>query len=125
MDTIKVATGISGSILILLIAVLAFTKNPEKQLYDKTVESLMAQQGMSTQQEVMHRFPELYVVKSKMERIGHLNRTIHSLTSGPSPNVSEGDDLRIQEYSEEIKRLQNSVKRELKQLIATQVAYQP
>ncbi|MEL6812787.1 MAG: hypothetical protein AAFP76_15775 [Bacteroidota bacterium] len=113
MDIIKVASGLACSCLLLLLTLLVFIKNPEKTLFEKTVQTIRTEEGLSSVQETLDHFPKLREIKVKMERIGYLSRNIHMLTAGPAPNLSKVESRQLQEYSDEIYQLRKSVKVEL------------
>ena len=121
MDAVKAATGFACGFLIILFILIVFIENPEKELYEAVVESIMIHEGLSSFQEVIDSFPELINIKSKMNRITYLKSRIHSITGGSAPNVSREESLQIQDYTHEIHQLRRSVKEELTQLIATYV----
>ncbi len=125
MDVIKVAKGFACGFLIVLFILIAFIENPEKELYEKAVESIMIHEGLSSYQEVLDSFPDLKNIKSKMKRITYLSSSIHGLTGGPAPNVSREESLQIQEYGHEVRLLRSSVKEKLTQLIATYAENEP
>ncbi len=117
MDSVKVAVILGSSILILLFALLVFTKKPEKELYDRTVEMVMAHGGLTSAEEAMDYCPELKNVQRKMDRIQRLNSDIHGLTAGPAPNVSEDQSIEILATKDEIRVLRREVKKELTDLM--------
>lgn len=125
MNVIKIAAGFVCSLIIVLSVLIVFVENAEKELYEKTVESIMIHEKWSSSQEVLDSFPELRDIQSKMERIAFLNRNIHSLTGGPAPNVSREESLQIRGYTHEIRQHQRSIKQELSQLIAIYKKDQP
>lgn len=119
MRIVKIASACACTIGILVVA-LAFTvKNPETELYEKTVEMLMRQEGMSSHQEMEEHFPELLNIKSKMNRISYLNQIVLSKTRSPAPTITEGEALQMAYYTQRIRQLRRRVRTELSQLIAT------
>lgn len=113
MDSVKVAVGTACSILVVLVLLLVFLKNPERALYDRTMETLMIQEGFSSQEELQKRFPKLRDIDLKMKRIASLNANIRCLTGGPAPNISEKERQQLSQFREEIKLLERSIKEEL------------
>jgi len=118
MNVFKAVAGVSLSIIITLLILTTLIKNPEKVLYEKTIEVLMVHKGLATSREVMSCYPEVRDIESKRKRIAFLNRSIRNATEGPSPNISREKSLQIQELYQEIRQLRSSVKKELTQLIA-------
>jgi len=118
MDVIKVAAGFASGFLIVLFTLIVFAENPEKKHYEKTVESIMVHEGLSSYQEVLDAVPELKDIKLKMKRIAYLNSSIRDATGGPAPRISKEESLQLQGYSHEIRQLRRSVKKELSQLIS-------
>ena len=83
MNSAKISIALASSVLIVLLGLLLFTKNSEKDLYDQTVEMVMAHEGLTKTDELGKFCPELKDVKRKMDQIGRLNSDIHSLTLFP------------------------------------------
>jgi len=119
MNVLKIITGIACGFLIVLMSLFVFLENPEKKLYEETVESIMKQEDLSSFQEVLDSFPEVKNIKLKIERIGYLKSSIHNITGGPAPNVSKEESLYIQDCTQEIRILQNSVQENLTQVLTT------
>ncbi len=119
MKVIKVAAGFACGLIILLFTLIVFIENPEKERYEKVVESIMIHQGLSSLQEVLDAFPELKVIRSKMNRIAYLKSHIYEITGAPAPNISREESLQIQDYNHEIYQLQRSVHEKLTQLLVT------
>ncbi len=115
MNVIKTTTGLACTFVIVLFALIFSTENPEKKLFEKTVQSIMIHEGMSSHQELLDAFPELKDIKSKMKRIDSLNSSIHSMTGGPAPNVSKEESLQLQSHTQEIQQIRKSIKEELSQ----------
>ena len=113
MDITKFVFGIATLIIGTIISLLIFAKNPEKAIFQDTVKALMTHEGLSTRQELFDQFPQLEVIKSKIERIGLLKRNINWITGGPAPNPSAAEQLHIQYLRDEIQRLQSQIKEEL------------
>ena len=119
MNSAKISIALASSVLIVLLGLLLFTKNSEKDLYDQTVEMVMAHEGLTKTDELGKFCPELKDVKRKMDQIGRLNSDIHSLTAGPAPNVSENQNEAILAMTKEIEILRKDVRIELTELIKT------
>ena len=117
--------GVTCGILILLFILIVFVENPEKALYEKTVETLMTYNGLSSVQEVMEQFPELQDIQAKIKQIAYLKGNLQSRTGGPAPNLSKEGSLQIQIHAQEIHQLRRNVKEELTQLLADHAAGQP
>nr|WP_298995983.1 hypothetical protein [uncultured Allomuricauda sp.] len=125
MNSVKITIALASSVLIFLLGLLLFIKNSEKDLYDQTVEMVMAHQGLTTTDELGKFCPELNDIKRKMDQIGRLNSNIHSLTAGPAPNISENQSEAIFAMTDEIETLRKDVRIELTKLMNTYSEGQP
>ena len=124
MDVIKVV-GVVCSLLVVLLMLTVFIKNPEEALFEKTIDRLMKQEETSSFKDVLECFPELRVIQSQMEKLTELNNRIIQLTQGPAPNVSREESLLVQEYSFEAQQLRTSIKEELNLLSHRHFGKQP
>ena len=113
MNSIKVAAAIACCLVTAIVVLVALFENPERTLYDQTVKTMMIQEGLSSETQVLEHWPELRQVSEKMEKIGQLNSEIHSLTAGPSPMLSVEEIQLLETYRSEIRTLQRSVNDQL------------
>lgn len=125
MNVIKIAAGFACALIVVLFSLLIIIENPEKDLFDKTVESLMVQKGLASSQEVLDAFPELAEVNTKVKRIAYLKSSMHSITGGPAPDVSAEDAVYVQACADEIRQLQINIKEDLSQIMVTYASNQP
>lgn len=125
MNGIKVTVGLACSLLLVLLLALVFVKNPEKGLYGKTLETLMIQEGLTSLQEVMAHFPILKEVKTNMQRIEHLQKSIQSHTGGPAPQLSRADRQHLQACRQEVQQLRTTIESTLRELLVQSAAKQP
>ena len=127
MNGIKVATAVACSFLILLLLLVVFAENPQQTLYKKTIKTMMIHEGLTSEDQALEHSPELQDISARMERIAQLNSVIHSMTSGPAPDLSGEEISLLEEYREEISTLQTSVNDQLMLLMAPytkELAYQ-
>ena len=117
---VKMAMGLACSISLVLLLVILATENPERALFERTVEELMAREGLNTFNEVIKSFPILKSIEADINRMGHLNRMIQSNAGGPAPVITKAKSLEMQECNQEIRQLRERVTRELLQLLAAQ-----
>jgi hypothetical protein len=125
MKYIKIAATFASCFLIALFILIIIVENPEVALYNETVEILMNQEKLETEDEVLDHFSALKDIKSKMNRISYLKSSIHSITGGPAPNVSKEEGLYVQRCAHEIRKLQRNIKEELSQLITIYATVEP
>lgn len=125
MNIIKVVAISACGLLIVLFTLITSIENPEKKLFEETVESIMINEGLSSYQEVLDASPELKDIKSKMQRVSYLNNCINRIPRGPAPNVSREKSIQIQDYTHEIRQLRRNINEELTQLLAIYVENQP
>jgi hypothetical protein len=125
MKVIKIAATVASCFLIALFFLIIIVENPEVALYNETVEMLMNQEKLETEDEVLDHFPALKDIKSMMNRISYLKSSIHSITGGPAPNVSKEESLYVQRCAHEIRQLQRNIKEELSQLIIIYATVEP
>ena len=125
MKVVKIAVGIARGLTILL-CVLAFTlQSPEQSQYDKTVEMLMEQEGISSVQELEARFPVLASIQFCMHRIDHLTQLIQTKTRSLAPSVTEEETAQLEYYMRKIHQLQQEVSTELSGLLTHYEGVQP
>jgi len=118
MKIIKIAAVFAGSFLVALFILIIKGQNPEVALYDKTVEVLMDQESLASEQDVLDSFPALQDIKSNMTRVAQLDWIIQSKTQGPAPMVTEADSKQLIEYRQEIRQLRKLIRKELSLLMA-------
>lgn len=125
MSVAKTAAGIACGLTMLLL-VLAFNiKKPETALYEKTVKILMRQEGLTTEQEIEERFPELNEIQSNMNQMAKLNQIVLRKTQGPSAITSEEENRELESYRQRLWQLRKKVRTELSQTIAIYTEVQP
>ena len=117
MRSIHLAAGLACGILLLLFFLVNKVEKPELLQYEKTIDKLMIQEGMSSREEVVTRFPELGVIQSKIERIQDLSQMIQRMTEGPAPEISVEQGHQLQAYIKERQQLQRWVKKGLAILV--------
>ncbi len=125
MRAVKFAAGLACGLIILLLTLTFSLENPEKALYQKTVELLMKQEGLVTNQEAEEHFPILIDIQSKMNRIAELNQIVQSRRQGPSPIQNGNESLYLEDCIQKIRLLQKVVRIELSQLMAASREAQP
>lgn len=125
MSVAKTAASIACGLTMLLL-VLAFNiKKPETALYEKTVKILMKQEGLTTEQEIEERFPELIEIRSNMNQMAKLNQMVLRKTQGPSAITSEEENRELESYRQRLWQLRKKVRTELAQTIAIYTEVQP
>ncbi len=125
MNAVKIAVGFAGGITILLVVLALNVKNPETALYDKTVEMLMKQEGVTSELELEKRFPELIDIKSTMSQVTDLNQTMQRAAQNPAPMMTEGESWQMEYHRQRMHQLRHEVRAELSQLIVTYAERQP
>ncbi len=125
MSIPKIAAGFAFSILSVLLLLTAVLENPEKELFTKTIESIMVEEELSSIQEVLDSFPDLKVIDAQIRQLTFLNNRIRSTTAGPAPNLSQEDNLQVQEYSHKARQLRSDIKTELSRINAARTKDQP
>ena len=122
MNIVKItATAACGLAMLLLVTTFTI-KSPETTLYKKTVELLMEQEGIASDQEVVECFPILLEIQSKIVQIADLKQQVRSQSHTAT---TEEETLQMDYYNQKIHQLQSGVKTQLIQLIATCVISQP
>jgi len=125
MKVVKIATGI-GRGLVVLLCILAFVlETPEHSQYEKTVEILMEQEGVSSIQEIEARFPVLADIQFCMNRIEHLTHIVQSKTRSLAPSVTEEETAQLEYYMHKIHQLQEEVRTGLSGLLVDEEVFQP
>lgn len=119
MNISKIVLGLLLSFLIIVLSLVLCLKDKDKSTYQEAVNFLMIQEGLSSPEETVNYFPELRDIKSKIDRIDYLSRTIHRFTEGPAPEVSINEQRLAKEYYFEIKHLRKSVTAGLSRMLAT------
>lgn len=119
MKAIKIAAVLAGSFLVVLLILIAKVKNPETALYEKTVKTLMQQEGINSQQEIEQRFPVLMEIQADMKEIAEMNRFILNTTRNPVPMISEAEIQQLKYYRQRTHQLQHNVRTTLSQLTVT------
>ncbi len=119
MNRIKVAVVMACCLLGALLSLVIIAQNPQQALYKKTVNTMMAYEGWSSEKQALDHSPELKDINAKMEQIARLNSAIHGMTAGPTPNLSREEINVLEDYREEIKMLQTNVNDQLVLLMAT------
>ena len=119
MNSIKVAAAISCCLITAIVVFVLLFENPQHALYKKTINTMMIQEGLSSEEQVLEHWPELKEVGKMMEKIGQLNSDIHSLTAGPSPMLSGEEQQLVEQYRMEIRTLQRSVNDQLALLLTS------
>lgn len=119
MSIVKIAAAIicCGTAILLF----ALTLNAEKSetvLYKETVEVLMQQEGLTSDQELEARFPILVEVQTNLARIAELKRLILNKVRSPAPTGSEQESQQMAYWQAKIHQHQAAVKAELSHLIA-------
>ncbi|MFK7772481.1 MAG: hypothetical protein AB8F94_10085 [Saprospiraceae bacterium] len=117
MKFIKITATFACCFLIALFILIIIVENPEVALYDKTVEVLMNQEKLETEEEVLDYFPALKGIKSNMTRVAYLNYIIQDKTQGPAPMITEEESKQLMKYTEEVQLLRRFIRQELTQLI--------
>ncbi|MEM9920717.1 MAG: hypothetical protein AAF990_21645, partial [Bacteroidota bacterium] len=117
MSIVKIAAAIicCGTAILLF----ALTLNAEKSetvLYKETVEVLMQQEGLTSDQELEARFPILVEVQTNLARIAELKQLILDKVRSPAPTGSEQESQQMAYWQEKIHQLQAAVKAELSHL---------
>ncbi|MEM9674439.1 MAG: hypothetical protein AAF992_17735 [Bacteroidota bacterium] len=125
MNAVKIAAGFAGGITILLVVLALNVKNPETALYDKTVEMLMKQEGVTSELELKKRFPELIDIKSTMSQVTDLNQTMQRVAQNPAPMMTEEESWQMEHHRQRMHQLRHEVRAELSQLIVTYAERQP
>ena len=119
MNVLEVATVLASSILVALFVLIIKVENPETALYQTTVEMLMQQEDLSSEQEVEERFPILREIKSKLNQIANMKQLMLRKTQSPSPILSEEESLQLKNYRQKIQQLRKVVRTDLLQLSET------
>lgn len=124
-NAVKIAAGLAGGITIVLFVLALTIKNPETALYEKTVETLMAQEGVTSEREVEKRFPQLIDIKSTMSQVTDLNRTMQRVAQNPAPMMTEQESQQMEHHRQKMHQLRQKIRVELSQLIVTYAEHQP
>lgn len=122
MNIIKIAIGVSCSIMLLLCMLTISTESSEDTFYKKTVETLITEQGFSSHTELIEAFPELRNIEADRKRIHYLKESIEYLIGGPNPNTSEQVRLQIKNHKDEINQLKENINQQLNQIRAAYAA---
>lgn len=125
MRITKIAAAVACGLALLLLTLTFTVKNPEVALYENTVEILMEQEGLTSNQEIEERFPILIGVQAKMSQIADLKRFMLDKTQSPAPIITEEDILQLEYYKQKIDQLQKVVRVDLSQLLAIYAESQP
>lgn len=116
MIVLKIAAGFAFGVMILLFVLIFTIKNPETALYDKTVEMLMRQEGVTTDREIKERYPILIEVQSNISRIAELNQIVLSKIQSPTPITNEEEALQLENYMQRVRELRKGVRTDLSRL---------
>ncbi|MCK8522963.1 hypothetical protein M0D21_15405 [Aquimarina sp. D1M17] len=118
MNVVKITAVTSCCVILVVLLLTILTKKENDTLYNETLEILKTRENLSSAQEVLECFPKLKIIKSKQKRIACLQRSIHSLTGGPAPNLSSKDQVQLRKYTREIEQLRVSIQHKLAELQA-------
>ena len=125
MRGIKIAAGTACGLTVLLL-VLAFSlRNPEMALYEKTVEMLESQEGLSIDRSIEEHFPQLIAIRSNIKKMADLKQMILRKTQSPASMLNEEEVLQLKNYRQSLEELRKKVRTELTQLIAPACAHNP
>ncbi len=85
----------------------------------------MIEEELSSFQEVLDSFPDLKVIDAQIRQLTFLNNRIRSSIAGPAPNLSQEENLQVQEYSHKARQLRSNIKAELARINAARTKDQP
>ena len=124
MDYVKIATALVSGTTLLLLAMALCLKNPEAALYQKTVQTLMEEEALASEQEVLAHFPVLREIQSDLQEIARLNQGFRDQFQSPIPNHQEGD-LLLDATQAKMQQYRERVQTQLLQLLSNRINSRP
>lgn len=101
--------------IISLTIALVTTQNPLDKQYNKTVQSLLKSNDLSSESEIMTQFPELQDIKTQIKKLNNSHAEVQSKTQHPISSNREATN-QMMERCKLIKQQQTMVLQKLKQL---------
>jgi len=117
MKIIKIAAWFASSLIIVLFALILSVENPEIDIYEKSIKTLMQQEAMDSKHEIERCFPTLIDIRANMKQVAELNYIIANKSRNPASIITEIEMLQLIKYRMRVNQLRNKIRISLLQLI--------